>query len=180
VSLETQVEFARRLGVDKSTVTRWKVAGRLVLQDGMVDVEESLAIIEHTKGPRDDVGMRNKEQAQQRATLAEIAPPDPENTRDALRRAALEKAQSDARIKKAEADIREMERDRQMGILMLVEDVNYVLDDFGALLRSLIDGRAERLGAELGLTSDQIVSISEADERLLAEMAEKLNARVKR
>lgn len=54
--------------------------------------------------------------------------------------------------------------------------MNYVLEDFGAVLRSMLEGRAERLGVELALRADQIASISEADGRLLAEIAEKLKA----
>lgn len=58
----TQAEFARRLDVDKSYVTRLKQAGRLVLNDAgnKVLVEESLQRIKETADPnRDDVAMRH-------------------------------------------------------------------------------------------------------------------------
>jgi hypothetical protein len=51
------------------------------------------------------------------------------------------------------------------------------LRDFGALLRAMLDGRAERLGAELGLTPDQITAMAEADEQLLLELADQLKAK---
>ncbi len=61
VEAVTQVEFSRRLGVDKSYVTRLKQAGRLVMDDsGKVLVEESLRRIEETADPnRDDVKRRH-------------------------------------------------------------------------------------------------------------------------
>jgi hypothetical protein len=52
-----------------------------------------------------------------------------------------------------------------------------VLDDYGAMLRRLLAGRAERQGAELGLSADQITALAEADDNLLAELAAALKAR---
>lgn len=53
---ETKAQFAKRLGVNKSTVTRYGQAGRLVLApNGKVKVEESLNLINGTKGHRIDV-----------------------------------------------------------------------------------------------------------------------------
>ncbi|HQR96600.1 MAG TPA: hypothetical protein PLF09_08390 [Thiotrichales bacterium] len=54
--VETKAQFAKRLGVNKSTVTRYGQAGRLVLApNGKVKVEESLRLINATKGHRIDV-----------------------------------------------------------------------------------------------------------------------------
>lgn len=56
---ETKAQFAKRLGVNKSTVTRYDQAGRLVLApNGKVKVEESLALIASTKGARGDVSAK--------------------------------------------------------------------------------------------------------------------------
>ena len=43
--LVSQAEFARQHGVSRKTVTQWKADGRLVLQDGQVDVEGSDALL---------------------------------------------------------------------------------------------------------------------------------------
>lgn len=57
--IETKAQFAKRLGVNKSTVTRYDQAGRLVLApNGKVKVEESLALITSTKGARGDVSAK--------------------------------------------------------------------------------------------------------------------------
>ena len=104
---------------------------------------------------------------------------DAEDVRSQLRAAALARSLSEARIKQAEADLKEMQRDREAGDLLRREDVDFVLRDFGAMMRIMLDGRAERLGAELGLTPQQTVSLSESDEQMLRELAYKLNDRAK-
>jgi len=176
--LESLSDFAQRLGVNKSTVSRWKAAERLVVQDGKVVVEDSLERLEATKGGRDDLAERHRLAREAKAMQGgEAAGMDSDNRKEALRQAALDKALSEARIKQAEADMREMARDKEAGNLIAKEDVDYVLNDLGALLRSLFDGRAERLGAELGLSQDQITAMAEADEALLHDMADRLQAK---
>lgn len=49
MTTETKSAFARRLGVSASYVTELAQAGRLVLADGKVEVEASLARIDATK-----------------------------------------------------------------------------------------------------------------------------------
>lgn len=57
---ERQIDFARRLGVNKSTITRGVQAGRILLDArGLVDVERSLDRWAETKGGRSDVAARH-------------------------------------------------------------------------------------------------------------------------
>lgn len=59
---ENLAAFARRLGVNRSTVTRAAQAGRLVLAaDGRVCIAASLARYHGTRGGRDDVAQRHAE-----------------------------------------------------------------------------------------------------------------------
>jgi len=59
---ESKAAFARRLGVNRSTVTRAAEAGRIVLTvRGLVDVEKSLARWHETKGGRFDMEARHAE-----------------------------------------------------------------------------------------------------------------------
>jgi hypothetical protein len=54
-TIESRSEFARRLGVHRSQVTRWAQKGRLVeTATGRVLVKESLARLEATEGGRPD------------------------------------------------------------------------------------------------------------------------------
>lgn len=60
MSRESKSEFARRLGVSASYVTKLAQEGRIVVVDGQVEVEASLARMEATKDPnRDDVRQRH-------------------------------------------------------------------------------------------------------------------------
>lgn len=60
---ETRAAFARRLGVNRGTVTRWGQAGRLVFSiDNKVLIAESIARLDATKGARSDVSDRHAQQ----------------------------------------------------------------------------------------------------------------------
>lgn len=60
MSRESKSAFARRLGVAPSYVTKLKDEGRIVVVDGQIEVEASLARMEATKDPnRDDVRQRH-------------------------------------------------------------------------------------------------------------------------
>lgn len=72
MTLETKAAFARRLGVNKSTITRAAQAGRLVLQGKLVDVEASMQRWHATSGARSDVAARHAAQRGQ-----SIPPPYP-------------------------------------------------------------------------------------------------------
>ena len=39
MTLETRADFARRLGVNRSTITRWVDTGRVVLSGALIDVD---------------------------------------------------------------------------------------------------------------------------------------------
>lgn len=175
MNVETQSAFARRLGVNKSTVSRWKEAGRLEMDGDRVKVERSLILLDQTKGDRSDLAQLHEMAREAKQLLLQES--EPQALRDELRIAALDKARDEARIKRADADMKEMERDRQAGSLIAIEDVDYVLQDFGALLRVMLDGRAERYGAEQGLAPDQITGLAESDEAILLELSEKLKTR---
>lgn len=172
---ETLSAFARRLDVSQPLVSRWKQQGRLVMAGNKVDVERSLLQLERTKGPRGDLERLQRERKDLERDIQ--ADEEPISANEELRAMQINRARAEARIKAADADTKEMERDKLAGVLIHVEDVDYVLQDFGALLRVMLDGRAERVGAQIGLTPDQIVGLAESDEQLLGEMADKLKAR---
>lgn len=60
LNVMSKAEFARHLGVNRSTVTRMGQQGRLVLApNGKVKVAESIAQINATQGARNDVAQRH-------------------------------------------------------------------------------------------------------------------------
>lgn len=75
--IETKAAFARRIGINKSNVTRAAQAGRIVLTPGgMVDVEKSVQRWYETKGGRDDVAARH---AENRGAVGSVAGAKAEN-----------------------------------------------------------------------------------------------------
>lgn len=80
MSTETRAAFARRIGVNKSTITRAAQAGRIVLNlHGLVEVEASLKRWHETKGGRSDVEARH---AQNRGGVIPETAPGGENPTD--------------------------------------------------------------------------------------------------
>lgn len=71
MSRESKAAFARRLGVHRANVTRWAQEGRVVVVDGQVEVEASIARLDATKDPnRDDVRQRFARQRDEKRLAA--------------------------------------------------------------------------------------------------------------
>lgn len=162
----TQAEFAARQGWHRSTVTRLKQAGRLVMQGARVDAAASLARIEETGGMRFDVAERHAAQrAQQEAQKTPAAPsaglgqgegqgagsnapqaPDP----------AVGERRSDAQARKeaALADKAEMEVQQMRGALIPKDDVDVALRAIGASVRARLDVMADQLAPLLAPVTD--------------------------
>ena len=148
----TRAEFARIIGRDRAWVTRLAQAGRLKLApDGRVLVEESKALIEQTRGSRDDVIQRHEEKRQAPAESRSATQADPN---DSMERARRVKAVSEARRSAAAAEIEELERDRLRGSLIAREDVDAALKFAGATLRGEIERLADQLAPLVAPVAD--------------------------
>lgn len=147
MTTETRAAFARRMGWNRSSVTRAVQDGRVVLQGDMVDVEASLAKIEALAhpAPHHQAHVRQLEEARAAKVSGEGGKPEgedkPKEDVEAL----------NLRLKRAEADKREheaesarMDREERAGNLVRREDVEFALDDFGATLRGLLENFADR------------------------------------
>mgnify|MGYP001490782871 CR=1 FL=1 len=187
MTTETQADFARRMeghmgrAVNRSTVKRWADAGRLVMVDGKVDVEASLALLSGTQAGRQDVTDRHAQEAAEKATAGRTAPDVPQPAADlSMEKARRVRAVAEARIKAAEAEIREMERDRRAGNLIDKEVVDFVLNDFGATLRSLMENFASRIAPvvyPLTTLEETYAALDEAAESVLEAMADAMRRR---
>lgn len=192
---ETRADFARRMGWNKSSVTRAAQDGRVVVEGGLVNVEASLEKINALASPYAHHRAHAQQLAESRqqkitpaavqAALRAMAPP-PEKPAEPLPPGeSIEEL--NRRLKKAEADKREheaemarMERETMAGNLIAREDVEFALDDFGATLRSLMDNLADRLAPvvhPLQTIEETHAAINEAAQDVLQTMHEQLARR---
>lgn len=187
MTTESQAAFARRMAghmgraVNRSTVKRWADAGRIVMDGDLVDVEASLAQLGGTQGGRQDVADRHAQEAAEKVTAGQHSPqagqPGGDLSMDKARRV---RAVAEARIKAAEAEIREAERDEVVGRLIQKEVVDFVLNDYSATLRSLLETFADRIAPviyPLQTLEETHAALDEAAESILVEMAETMKRR---
>ncbi len=182
----TFAEFARRQGVTRSYVAKLRDHGRLVLtEDGRrVRVSASLALMQQTgSGRRPDVGERHSQRRGAPLPPADdpagAGTPDPapdDTTPVAGSRAYWE------RVDREEiARMRQLERRRMEKELVERDDVDFVLNDFGATLRGLLENLPDRLAPQvypLTTLEETHAAISEAVENLQREMAESMKRRM--
>lgn len=174
MTLETQAEFARRIGRDKSHITRLKQSGRLVMREGKVAVDESLRLIDDTESPKArDQANRERLAALREASASESAQEPGSALAEAGRR--LKIAQAD----KAEHEARmvALERARLEGALVAVEDVHNVAIDIASAARASLENLADRYAPELVVAReiDQVHAIlSEAIDTVLGELSRKI------
>lgn len=146
MTTETRAEFARRMGWNRSSVTRAAKDGRVVLVDDMVDVEASLAKIEALAHP--DAHHRAHAQQLEEARKAKAASQQPEPpvvTPEGIEALNLRLKRAEADKREHEAESARMDREERAGNLIKREDVEFALDNFGATLRSLMENFADRL-----------------------------------
>jgi hypothetical protein len=172
----TQAEFAARQGWHRSTVTRLKQAGRLVMQGARVDAAASLARIEETGGMRFDVAERHAAQRAQQAGQKTPAAPsaglgegegqgagaNAPQAPDAV--PGERRSDAQARKESALADLAEMDVKQKRGELIPKPDVDAALRSFGASVRAKLDVLPDQLAPIL-------VAVADLDEihALLAE-----------
>jgi phage terminase Nu1 subunit (DNA packaging protein) len=179
----TQAAFARLLGVDPAHITRLKQDGRLVMDGRFVCVAESQARIEATRGQRDDVADRHaasRSQGAKRTRNVQTSAQDSTNKPDdftTLEGAARIAKFAKAREGLAQAQIREMERDKLAGRLLAREDVEQALTDVGALVRAELDALPDQLAPQLAapMSADEVHTLLTAHCRnILIRLADTL------
>lgn len=169
----TQAEFAAAQGWHRSTVTRLKQAGRLVMQGRMVEVAASLARIEETGGMRFDVAARHA--ANRAQPVTQPAQPEAEKTAQAPLAGVVNgtgsgdgaiaapasgsgtgERRSDAQARKeaALADLAEMDVKQKRGNLIPKDDVDAALRAFATSVRARLDVLPDQLAPLLAPVSD--------------------------
>jgi len=179
----TLSEFAALMNVSPSHITKLKQQGRLVLDGKRVVVKASIRRIRETEsGRRPDVKGRHAEHRGSELPLPteggeEAAPGGPEDPTPPVGSRAYWERKDREEI----ARMREMERRKMEGDLVDREAVDFVLNDYGATLRGLLERLADRLSPQvypLTTLEETHAAISEAVEDLQREMAEAMKRRM--
>ena len=150
MTLETKASFARRMDWNRSSVTRAATDGRVVMREGMVDVEASLQKIEALASPYAHHRAHALQLEEDRTAKSAPTPPaePPEDTKaksenlDALN---MRLKTAEANKREHEADIARMDCEFKAGNLLAREDVEFALDNYGATLRGLLENIADRM-----------------------------------
>lgn len=180
--VESQAQFARRLGKDRSYVTRLKQAGRLVMRDGKVVVDESLQRLEATESPLPRDIAKREAMADYRAQRDDAGEASASHLFDADAPEPLEaigrriKA-AQARKLAADADRAEIERSRLEGSLCETAAVITAGMAIGAAVREAFESLADRHAPELAATTDPTqvhARLTEAAELALQDLSREL------
>jgi hypothetical protein len=177
---ETKSSFARRLGVSPSYVTKLVQEGRLVVAEGQIEVEASLARMNATKDPnRDDVRQRFAKQRDEKRKEAAtpISPVAAGVNKDAGEKTASRgqkteaEGMSDGKLnvvegfgemeRRAKAAILEYKRRgeetelafKQGKLIKIIEIVGCAESD-GALLRSMLENLPDQAAPRLAPIRD--------------------------
>ena len=180
----TQAEFARMMNVNRSTVRRWVLNGRITLgADKRLDPEAAKQQLELTESAAPHHQARKAQieaekaqrgkQAEQPKAAEEKPPADAADV-------ALRLKLAMTREREAKAAMAEMEQARKAGELVRREDVDFVLSDFGATLRQLLEGMADRLAGELAGHGGDTVAIHSSLEQTARDMLEEMSAHMAR
>lgn len=180
MTLESQAEFARRLGKDRSYVTRLKQAGRLVMVGSAVDVDASLKAIEQSANPAaapvaERWGQYRADRDQQ-PTATVPAPAQQGGTAEARPDIGGTYQAARAMRERYNAMQAKLEYERAVGKLIEVAAVRAAATDIGATTRAEVEQLPDRLAPELAAETDEQrihALLSEACEDALRRIAQR-------
>ena len=160
MTVVTRAEFARHMGVNRSTVTRWIESGRIQPNaEGNIDLEAAEALLPKTASPLPHHMARSEQIAEQKAldlSHPSATPATGRNDNDNSGATMGNDERSSLRLKnarvareEAEADIAAMRRDEQARLLVKRADAEFVMADFGRTVGALLDRLPDQYASEV-------------------------------
>ena len=197
MTIETQARFAARLGVARSTVTRFKHEGRLAMTaDGRVDVEGSLLSLEATQGvlPHQIANRERLEEARreqgpaqpqaqpqaqspERPPAAQQEPQGPISSDTLAKLGAKTKFEAYRKLK-ADADRSELETALAQGLAVLKADVQRDIMDAAGIILGAWETLPDRLAPVMVGIDDQArirAILRDEIEQLQQQISDQLN-----
>lgn len=187
MTLESQAEFARRIGKDRSYVTRLKHAGRLVMVGSAVDVDASIKAIEQSANPAaapvaERWGQYRAERDQQPIAAAPTSAQQGGPAEAKLDVGGTYQA-ARAMRERYNAMQAKLEYERAVGKLIEVAAVRAAATDIGATTRAEVEQLPDRLAPELAAETDEHrihALLAEACEDALRRIAQRSHQAITR
>lgn len=158
MTLETRAAFAARVGMHKSSITRAVQEGHVVMEGAYVNVEKSLPLIEAMRGNTPHTAARVEALKAQRAAgetkaSAAAAPSGPSPARDKMAE-AMGKVGARTKVAlmrkaEAEADMQEIKRDTERGLLLEADQVTKAWASIITAAKGRLLALPQRLAFEL-------------------------------
>lgn len=175
--LLTQTEYATHAGVNKSTVHRWIKNGRIATEpSGKIDSHKADRLRQATESPLPHHQARKAQIDAEKATQSQTEQPGHTiKSLPAAEQIGLKLKFATMKEREAKAEIAGIELDKLAGLLIERVEVEQLLADFGATLRNLLEGLADRLtptlSAHRGDTNKIHAEIDAAGRDLLEEIS---------
>lgn len=151
--IEPRADFARRQGVNRSTVTRWAETGRIVLAGDGVDVEASLRRLAETAGARPDVADRHA--AARGGALPAAGPSAPPPGAAAPDDRIGNSYQAARAVKEKYAALKaKADYETQIGNLIRGEDVEAAFRAVGGAVRAALDVMPDQVAPVIAPVTD--------------------------
>ncbi|MBK1719200.1 hypothetical protein [Thiocystis violacea] len=194
----TRAQFARQERVARSTVTRWIQDGRITLgEDGLIDAEQGHAERLATESPlpkhqaRKAVWDALKEgdgtdpTADAATGLPAAQEPPPAGALSAASdNAALGSALKFEtwRLQQAKADLANLDLDRAAGLLVERAEIDFILVDYGTVVRDQLESLPDRLAPDLAACRGEVglihKTLGDAARQILEAVGQHLQRRL--
>lgn len=171
MSRVSKAEFARICNVSPQAVSKWIKTGRIVADsDGMIDPEAAERMRQATESP-----FPHHQAAKAAVDDAKAHAHGVEKVSAALKLETY-------KLQKARAERENLELDKIAGLLVERSEVDYVLAEFGTLVRTLVEGQPDRLAGVLAAHGGDIHAIRKTLETagydLLNELADTIQRKM--
>lgn len=174
-----QAAFSRLMGVNKATVTKWVAKGRVVVVDGLIDVEAAKQRLAATENPMPQAQAQIERHASGRAAkpveasqrvfedvdtlgpaqMDENATESDSDELDGIKLAGRKLKMATLRLQESKAELASIEVDKAAGLLVERAEIDYVLADHGNALRSKLLGLADRLAPAIAVHRGDVSAI---------------------
>lgn len=156
MSVMSQAEFARHIGKTPGYITQQKDAGRIVMQGRMVNVEESIKLMNATSDPsKAGVVDRHAQEREQKQTSQAVTGQAGHMMDDMTGKAGSAYQQARAMKEKYAAMQAKIAYEKEVGILLVAQDARLAVADGDAIIRNRLESLPDMLAPQLAAEMDE-------------------------